>query len=278
MATGAQEGIQGDITSAYDQALADRQALLNPESEAYQAALQAAQQRLDPLANITGSLGDFTGYIQDQMKKGIGLGWKGADHANIQNALDNMNEFTTKGQITIPAVTTTDDWGRESTVKPAQVLKGQDAEDYMRNNTMMDLSHHKEREQLRELVSGINKNLVGSDQDLYGLDSLAKSGKSDLNLYNMFENLQNQYKGLGSAEDVVQQRLAREAGIGFDELAQGSDIGQYDVADQAQIDRINALKQLSGQQDLITEQELVNRDYTGLEDIQSILNKYAGTK
>lgn len=265
LASGAQEGIQSDIESAYQQALSERQALLDPESEAYQAALQAAQTRLDPLANVTGSLGDFTNYIQNQMKKGVGLGWQGRDYANLEGALEKLNEYEKTGQIVT-----------RGPMGVPKILKGTEAQNYLRERSLMDLSHHKEREQIRELVDNINKSLVGSDQDLYGLDKLARSGKGDLNLYNMFENLQQQYKGLGSAEDVVQKRLAREAGIGFDELAQGSDIGQYDVADQAEIDRINALKQLMGQEDLITEQQLVNRDYTGLEDIQNILNKYAG--
>jgi len=275
MAANPEQQLQGSIDAAHQQALAERAAIFGEDSPEYQEALASAQARIDQLGTLGGgSLGDFTNYIQKQMKAGTGVGWKGADHANVQNALNNMNEFEQTGKITLPGRTTVDSWGNKSTT-PDKVLKGAEARDYMKNSSMMDLSHHKEREQVRELTNRLNKNIIGEDtESLYGLDSLGKN-KGDLNLYNMYENLKNQYKGLGSAEDIVNRNVSKMAGgQSFEDIQSGADIQRLDTADQAQIDKINALKSLLGQEDILSKEQVGDQAYTSSEDIQNLLRKF----
>ena len=111
-------------------------------------------------------------------------------------------------------------------------------------------------------------------------ESSTKSGDKLKNLwargsiYDAYENLKAQREQLGSADDVVKRNLKRQFGQNYGKLAAGKDIGDYDLASQADVDRINALKGLLGQEDVITKQQLGDQDYVSTDAIQNLLKKF----
>lgn len=275
MGTGALGGVNTQIDEAYQQELANRAALFGTDSPEYQQALAAAQGRLDQLGGVVGDLGSFAKYAQQYATN---RKW---DDSGVNDYLDQMQEFQNTGNVTVSYI-------NDNGYRDTKTLSGQEAQDFLQQGGNLDTTHHKEREEIRGIVDAINKNLIGTDElGLYGLENqLVSSGSGYTptktafqkgNIYNTFQNLQNQLQGLGSAEDIIRRRIEQEAGgQSFEDVVSGADLQRLDIASQEDINRINALKGLLGQEDILTQEQYGDQAYTGLDKLQNILKAYGG--
>ena len=290
---GALTGVDTSVEQAYQDELARRQALLDPNSAEYQAALAGAQQRLDTLGGQVGSLTDYANYMQKQ----LGISGKNTD---LNNYFNQMREFDKTGKLVKPLIKErTNFWGGTTYRDPFTgqeidkddaekimksggniTLSGSQAQNYL-NKGVGSVSHYKDRQELRNAYEKLNKDILGADeQNLYGLNAYDYSGSDNSKLAKGIMDSYNFYKkqlgGLGSAEDVVQSKLGELAGGNFADLASGADINKYEVSGQAEVDKINALKKLLGQQDLVTEEQVGDNQYAAMDDILNLIKGYSG--
>lgn len=264
------EGIQGNIDSTYEQTLAERAALLNPESEEYKQALAAAENQIGQLQNTFGSRGAYADYLESVLPT-----LKSDGRVTIQQYIDATREFDRTGGIQLPGRTTKDSWGRITTV-PGKVLKGKEAEEYLSSGGGARMSHHKHRVGTRDTLRDLDK-ILSQNSDLYGTKGIDTGFSSNYNMSQMlggsYDKASEQLKNIGTAEEAVQRRLAQEAGINYDQLLAGDDIGRYDTASQDQINKMNALNKLLGKNEIVEEQ-LGDRKYTSAEALRNLLAKY----
>ena len=249
MATGADTGLSTEMETAYNEALKGRTDLLNPESAEYLAATAGSQAELDRLGGILGNKTKYANYMQGGLK-----------NFRSRHRSSNMKEYL-------------ENIKREEAGLPILGLG-------KFSNNGLRVTHGKHRTAIDKMMQHANKGIVNkADQDLYGLKGQQEyASGSDNNMRRRMEGsydyFNDQVKGLGSADDIVQNRLAREGGIDYDKLAAGEDIGQYDAASQDQINKVNALRSLMGKSNQITDEQLGDREFTSQEALKNLLARY----
>ena len=137
---------------------------------------------------------------------------------------------------------------------------------------------HKNRTAIASLLGQLNNKFAGNE--LYDVKESRTYGTNDDRGKKTYSNLANsqsfyedQYKNLGSGEDVVNKAITSEAGQGFDDYLAGKGLDQYDVAEQGDVDRYNALQRLIGGEDVIDEGRR-QTDFAKQDSIQALLDKY----
>jgi len=274
----AQTGVSTDIDNAYAAEMKQRAALLDPESAEYLAATGAAQGRLDSLKGFIGEdegyggLAKYADFLQGNARSNWG------SNIGISNYLQKMRDYGNTGQFTLQQE---DDDGDSYD----KVYSGQAGLDYLNQGGGLGMSHHKDRVEIAELMGAVNKGIYGDDPEgLYGLENVKEweehstsNAQQAVKIMDTYRRLQDQYKGLGSADDIVKRKLKSKFGDqSYEDLASGKDIQRLDVAGQGQIDKINALKSLMGQEDLITEQQYGDQAYTSSQSLKDLLASYGG--
>ena len=72
---------------------------------------------------------------------------------------------------------------------------------------------------------------------------------------------------------MLQKRLGQESGNNYSKLASGEDIGQYDAASDDQINKVNALRNLMGTQE-ITDEQRGDKEFTSAESLRDLLSRF----
>jgi hypothetical protein len=250
MGTEADTGLTTEMEDAYQAALKGRTDLLNPESEEYLAATAGSQAELDRLGGILGNKTNYANYLEGGLKN------LRSRHrsSNMEAYLENIR--------------------REEAGLPKLRSDG-----YYDNR--LRVTHGKHRTAIDKMMQHANKGIVNqADQDLYGLrgqQETASGSDADMKkrMEGSYDFFNDQVQGLGSASDIVQNRLAREGGIDYDRLAAGEDIGQYDAASEDQISKANALRSLMGKSNQITEEQIGDGEFTSQEALKNLLSRYA---
>ena len=276
LAVDAETGIQDNIDQMYDAALKERAALLDPTSDLYAGATGAAKQRLAELDAILGTTEGFTDYTRQFSGRDETGGHRPSHNLDLNKYLSQVDQFEQTGKVTLPNqwVRTGFDTGEYRDV----VLEGDKAQEYI-NEGLSNLTHNRERQQIQGVYDQINRNLMtDQERDLYGLDQI-QYGSSNENLSDFlgkYEQLRKSYEGLGGADDVVQRRLEQEGNLDFEALQRGEDISEYELADEVDVDRINALRNLIGRTDTITDEQIGDSGYLSSDDIESLLKGFSG--
>ena len=265
----------GDVSTAYDKALVDRKALLNPESEEYQNALASTGSELERLQGMAGSRSKYADYLQSFLPQIS----KDGQSADFEDYFDEMRSFDQTGQVQLPSTEKTDSWGKTTTT-PGEILTGREASDYLNQGGGAYVSHHKHRKAISRLMDMANQGLLGGEesQDLYGLkgadSKLTGDNKTMRNVlgrgYNTFNR---QIENFGTADEMLQKRLGQESGNNYSKLASGEDIGQYDAASDDQINKVNALRNLMGTQE-ITDEQRGDKEFTSAESLRDLLSRF----
>lgn len=284
--SGAESSIQDPIQAQYEQALAERAAILDPESEAYQQAITGASEQQSALqATLGGGEKGFASYLMDQLISGNLQSSYGQSDWNMNqvNLLPYLAEqagrlddigFSERKEETGMFLPSYLGGGKEykSTYSYIDPFTGQSRQTPY--GTGLDLSHHKERMYMRGLADDLQKQLgLGTESaDLYGAGSI-DSSVAEKGVSSLFEALQKQYGNISNKtpEQILQDRLTKGTGYSYEDLVQGRDIGQYELADPEQIQRLNALKRLSGQSDIIDAPEV---DYSEASSLQDLLKRF----
>ena len=269
MGNTALDTTNADVDNAYNEAITARQALLqDPENPDLQAALAGAQGKLDQVSAALGSSkADYTDYLKTLNPN---------KYSGINEYDAEADSFAKTGKIV----------QKGAFGEPDTVLEGVEAQKYLDNKIWEGMNHHKNREALREVYGKVNADIVGTDeQNLYGLqgydygegqkanwDIKKKLGFGVDRSYNDFKD---QLAGLGSAENIVQGRLARLGGGSYEDLASGADINKYETSKDS-VSKINALKKIMGQEDLITDEQTGDGTYTDMDEIMKLLKGYSG--
>lgn len=282
LASGELKGLQTGIDTAYEDALAARKALFDPESSEYQRAVAAAESNIQSARDLLGegSYADFIESLISGAYKGareLGIRGKDAISTNIQKYVDNLRQFEDTGTVTkMTTQRVQDPFGRQRWADVPVTLSGKEAEAFLQSGGGVGSSHWKHEASIRSLIDLANEKL-GLDKDLYGVDAYAnKFRKKDTGkmLGGLRDYFTQQFDKIGSGEDVVRRQLESQFGKGYEDLAGAKDLQRLDVASQSDIDKINALKTLIGKQDLITEQQYGDQEYTKLDSLQNLLGKY----
>jgi len=262
MGTQAETGLTTDMQTAYDDAIAERQALLNPESAEYLAATAGSQAELDRMNNIVGNRTSYANMLEKGMSK-----------------LARRNRTLMKNSVLNPGKNYFErmrDFDKME--KGTEAYKN--AKEGLANAAGARVTHGKHRTGIDKLMKHANKNIIGDlDTDLYNLKGVQETASgSDNNMRRRFggayDFYNDQIAGLGSADDIVQNRLAKEGGIDYSQLTAGEDIGQYDTASEDQINKVNALRNLMGNQNVITDEQMGDREYTSADSLRNILARY----
>jgi len=276
--TGAETGLTDQFTSDYDAALAERTALLNPESAEYMAATQGSQAELDRLGGILGDRSKYASFLEG------GMGNMSRDNktTGFDKYFNSMKEFEKTGKIVIPGTTSGSAGMGNRRVTPTRVLEGDAAKDYLNNFAGSRVTHHKNRQAVDKMAAFANAGIMGGadQQDLYGLKGIDRGLTTENNqvyrdrLGGSFDKFNKQLTGLGTADDIVQNRLAREGGIDYNRLAAGEDIGKYDTASDTNINKVNALRSLMGKSNQITDEQRGDKKFTSADSLRNLLAKY----
>ena len=263
-----------DLDTQYKNLLAERAALLDPESEQYRNAVLAAEKEIaDKKALFSDeNYVDTLRSLVPEAYRTAGVRQRDAETTNIEGYLDDLEQFRSTGTVN-PKY--------HPIFNNSKTLSGQAAQNFLDQGGSMSKSHYKHRSAMKRLLELANTKM-GLDADLYGdiegirTDFGESGGSYGKAIGSLQKQIQDRYAGLQSAEDIVQQKLASLAGEGsFQDLASGADINKYDLLSQDQINKMNALKQLMGQQDLITEDQY-DSSYVETDALKDLLNRYSG--
>ena len=280
MAENPLSGINENIDASYEKELADRAALFGEDSPQYQQALEAAttQQNLLQTA-LGGGQKEFASYLMDQLVEGKLKTRYGNRDSIIGNTNLMANLASEAGRledIGYVAANEGDYWGKgKSDASYKDPITGKTVRSGW--GTGLDTSHYKERQYMRGLTEDLQKQLgLGdSSSDLYGLSSIDKNS-ANKGIGGLFQALQGQYGKIQNktSEQLVQERLTQGKNIGYDDLVAGADIDRLDVADQSQVDKINALKNLMGREDVISQEQLGDQDFASSDSLSDILDLF----
>lgn len=265
LAQGNVENIDNQMEQAYQTALQERQALLDPTSAEYQAAAGGAQARLDELDAILGDQNAFLDYAKQFSGVDETGGHRPSHNLGLNRYMQNLREFENTGTInaSIPMVGDT-------------ILSGRNAQTYL-DQGLQRLSHDRERKQIRNFYDQLNRNIIGEDpNDLYGLKGI-NIGSTNETLKDFLGNtgqLKKNYQALGSADDIIQRRLEKEGDTTYENLLKGGDISKYAASDRDQINRFNALKRLMGREDIIADEMIDQDGYLSQDQLKSLLARY----
>lgn len=290
LAQGHVTNIDNQMEQAYQTALQERQALLDPTSAEYQAARGGAEARLAELDSILGDQGSFLNYAKQFSGRDETGGHRSSHNLGLNSYIGDVEEFKKTGSIqTIGKVPVLDSLGRHKRdsinnrplYKDGPVtLTGQEAQAHI-DQGLKGLSHSRERDQIRDFYGNINKNLIGEDDnDLYGLSGIDYRGSGDsANKYlgdvlGRYGDLKGNVDSIGSADEILQRRLGKEGDTTYDSLLKGEDISKYQASDRDQINRFNALKNLMGKQDIIADEMISEKEYLSQERLKDLLSRY----
>jgi hypothetical protein len=283
MAEDPLSGMTTDMKKAYEDELAARQALFDPESSEYQQAIAGAQAQMDAKrAMLEG--GSYADLLEQSLEEAYGLaapmkgvGRSGAKSTGIEGYIQQLRDFEKTGKVKMPDTFRVRN-GKYLKV-PGKVLEGAEAQKYLDQGGGTRVTHHKNRAMITRLNDVLRKKL-GMDKDLYGMDEFGGKGfawgENNQRYKQSLGGLRNFYKDqlnkMGSAEDILRRRLESTTGSSLADLQSGADINQYETISDEQVNKMNALKGLLGQQDIITPE--MRGDYVKSSDLFQTLKDY----
>jgi hypothetical protein len=280
LAMDPQQQLENQAQQRYEEELAARTALLDPESEEYQSAVQAAQDRLDTMKQMATNWGQTLADLEADAKttaiNKYGIRGRDTGALGLSDFAKQYQEFEDTGKVTVNRMV--EDPGSMMVTMQPVTLEGEEARKFLAEGGDLRSSHHKHRRMALSALEELNKRFRDPQSELYGLegiDTSGKSGDSRTMLAGARENLLKQIAGLGSAEDVVQRRLQQVGGSDFEKLASGSDISKYETTSQEDVDKINTLRKMLGQEQLLA-QDVGDRQYTDIDALRNVLKAYRG--
>lgn len=290
LAQGNVNVMDDEMEQTYQNALQERQALLDPTSAEYQAAAGGAQARLDELNTVLGDRDAFLNYAKQFSGVDETGGHTPSRNLGLNAYMGDIEEFKNTGSIqTTGKVPDLDSLGRHKRdpfnnrpmYKDGPVtLSGAEAQAHI-DQGLKGLSHSRERNQIRDFYGNINEDLIREDDsDLYGLKGIDYRGGGDSankylgDLLGRYSGFKGNVDNLGSAEEIIQRRLGKEGDTSYESLLKGEDISKYEAADKDQINKINALKKLMGRQDIIADEMIDQDGYLSQDQLKSLLGRF----
>lgn len=247
--TSGLEGVDTDIDTAYEQELARRQALLADDGLLQQTLAGGDQLIQDRLALLQG--GNYANLLREVLPEARRIAQeRGIRESDFyEEGIDNYIRSLASG-------------GKGDTFTTASTS----------DNDMV--SHHKHRQSIRALMDAVGARL--GLPDVYGTQQLGTSfGGNNQAYIDALRSLPQYYKNQLSnvnVQDLVGTDIESQLGTSLDDLRAGADLQRLDVAGDENIARFNALKNLLGQSDVITEQSY--DDYVSAEELEELLGKY----